>query len=237
MNFITEWIDKNCYPQYSKNWDDKLFRNVICSNLTWNMTILDLGAGAGIIEAMNFRGQVTRVCGVDLDPRVINNAFLDEGVISNAEEIPYPDSSFDIVFCDNVLEHLDNPLEVFKEIHRVLKPSGLFMFKTPNKWHYIPIIASITPHSFHKFVNRLRGRAETNTFPTIYKSNTKLDIIKLSKESGFSVVKIERLEGRPEYLRINPLTYFAGMLYERIVNLFDMFAPLRILLIGVLQRV
>ena len=55
---------------------------------------------------MNFRGLAARVCGVDLDPRVVDNPMLDEGKIADAGGIPYPDAAFDLVFADNVLEHL-----------------------------------------------------------------------------------------------------------------------------------
>jgi SAM-dependent methyltransferase len=80
---------------------------------------------------MNFRGLAARVCGVDLDPRVVDNPALDEGRVANADRIPYENERFDVVFSDNVLEHLDEPLSVFREVARVLKPGGRFLFKTP----------------------------------------------------------------------------------------------------------
>ena len=174
--------------------------------------------------------------GVDLDPRVVDNPFLDQGRVSDAGEIPYPDSSFDVVFSDNVLEHLDKPAEVFLEVARVLKPGGVFMFKTPNKWHYMPTIARLTPHRFHQFVNRIRGRAEVDTFPTRYRANTKSDVTRLAHQTGFSVMSVDRVEGRPEYLRMTALTYFCGMLYERLVNMADFLALFRVLLVGMLQK-
>jgi SAM-dependent methyltransferase len=200
------------------------------------MVILDLGAGAGIVEQMNFRGKVARVCGVDLDPRVETNVYLDEGRKSDAGEIPYADESFDLVFCDNVFEHLDQPLHVFKEVARVLRPGGLFMFKTPNKWHYMPTIARLTPHGFHQFVNRLRGRAEVDTFPTCYRVNTRTDVKRFAQSADFDVEQIEYIEGRPEYLRMTAPTYLIGMLYERIVNVSEWFALFRILLVGTLRK-
>ena len=77
-------------------------------------------------------------------------------------------ATFDRVFADNVLEHLPDRLTVFREIARVLKPGGVFLFKTPNKTHDMPTLARLTPHRFHPFVNRIRGRAETDAFPTRY---------------------------------------------------------------------
>ena len=151
---LREKLDRALYPSYARNWDDQLFRERILQRLTPTAVILDLGAGAGIVQQMNFRGLAARVCGVDLDPRVIDNPMLDEGKIADAGGIPYPDATFDLVFADNVLEHLPDPLAVFRDIARVLKPGGVFLFKTPNKTHYMPTIARLTPHRFHQFVNR-----------------------------------------------------------------------------------
>ena len=165
---LVEKLDRALYPSYARNGDDPLFRERILQRLTPTAVILDLGAGAGIVQQMNFRGLAARVCGVDLDPRVVDNPLLDQGKIADAGGIPYPDSSFDLVFADNVLEHRPDPLAVFRNIARVLKPGGVFLFKTPNKTHSMPTIARLTPHCFHPFVNRLRGRAEADTFPTRY---------------------------------------------------------------------
>lgn len=233
---MTSWMDRAWYPNCERNWDDGLFRQIILNRLSPSMVILDLGAGAGIVEQMNFRGLVARVCGVDLDFRVETNPYLDEGRISDAGKIPYPGGQFDLVFCDNVFEHLDQPQDVFNEVARVLKPGGVFMFKTPNKWHYMPMIAKLTPHRFHQFVNRLRGRAEVDTFPTRYRVNTKSDVERFSQAAGFDVEHIERIEGRPEYLRISAPTYVIGMLYERLVNVTELFAPFRVLLVGTLRK-
>lgn len=169
---ITNFLDRKLYPNHTKNWDDRLFRERILARLKPNSVVLDLGAGAGIVAEMDFRGQAARICGVDLDPRVIDNPMLDEGKVADGGSIPYPDASFDLVFSDNVVEHLDMPEQVFAEVRRVLKPGGLFLFKTPNRTHYMPLIARMTPHKFHQFINRKRGRQETDTFPTRYRANT-----------------------------------------------------------------
>lgn len=236
MKALISWIDRKFYAGFAANWDDQMFRHEVLQNLQMDMKILDLGAGAGIVAAMNFLGKAQKVCGVDLDPRVVSNPFLDEGRVSDAGEIPYPDESFDLVFSDNVLEHLAQPQQVFLEVARVLKPDGVFMFKTPNKWHYMPAIARVTPHWFHQFINHLRGRAEADTFPTLYRANTRGDVKKLAAATGFDVSFIKVLEGRPEYLRISALLYPIGLIYERLVNSSVKMEPFRVLLIGSLKK-
>jgi SAM-dependent methyltransferase len=236
MNTVVAWIDRTCYPHFQRNWDDQLFRERILAHMRPASAVLDLGAGAGIVDQMNFRGCAASICGVDLDPRVVNNPMLDEGRIANADGIPYESNRFDVVFSDNVLEHLEEPLSVFREVARVLKPGGVFLFKTPNKWHYMPTIARLTPHGFHQYVNRLRGRAEADTFPTRYRANCVGDITRLAVAAGLMVDRIDRVEGRPEYLRMAWPTYVVGLAYERLVNSSELFAPLRILLVGSLRK-
>ena len=45
----------------------------------------------------------------------------------HGENIPFPDHHFDVVFSTNVIDHVDSPEAVFKEIYRVLKPHGKFV--------------------------------------------------------------------------------------------------------------
>jgi len=233
---IIRALDERWYPQYQNNWDDDLFRQVVLARIDTTSTVLDLGAGAGIVKQMNFLNMAKHVCGVDVDPRVLDNPHLHEAKIGSAEAIPYDDGKFDVVFADNVLEHLQNPSRVFSEIRRVLKPGGWFLVKTPNKWHYMPLTARLTPHVFHRFYNRMRGRPSVDTFPTRYRANTGRKICKLAKASQLTVERVSLTEGRPEYLRISPLTYVVGMAYERIVNASDNLAIFRILLIAELRR-
>jgi len=84
------------------------------------MEALDLGAG--IVSQMDFRGVAGHTCRVDPDPRVEGNPYLDEEKVAFGESFPYPNVRFDMVFADNVLEHLAEPKKVFAEVARVLGP-------------------------------------------------------------------------------------------------------------------
>lgn len=236
MGKAIEWLDKHLYPDCGQNWDDAMFRDRILECIKPKHVVLDIGAGAGIVPQMNFKGLASKICGIDLDPRVIANPMLDEGRVCDAGSIPYPDTTFDVVFADNVLEHLDDPAAVFSEVARVLKTNGTFLFKTPNKWHYVPAIARLTPHSFHEFINRWRGRVAADVFPTRYHANSAAAVRRLARETGLVVANIERIERRPEYLRFSMPTYLVGATYERLVNSTSLLEPFRVLLVGVLRK-
>lgn len=46
-------------------------------------------------------------------------------------QIPFEDASFDVVFCNHVMEHVDNDIAACKEINRVLKPKGWGIIQSP----------------------------------------------------------------------------------------------------------
>jgi SAM-dependent methyltransferase len=52
--------------------------------------------------------------------------------VGSAENLEFPDESFDIVLCSDVVEHLKNPEKCFSEICRVLKSGGTAIITTPN---------------------------------------------------------------------------------------------------------
>lgn len=234
---LVGWLDRSFYAGVKDSWDDHAFRDYILRHLKPEHILLDLGAGAGIVKQMNFRGLAAKVCGYDPDPRVMENPYLDEAKIGIGENIDWPDSTFDIVIADNVLEHIASPEIVFGQIFRVLKPGGRFFFKTPNRYHYVPLISRLTPHSFHGFYNWLRGRATEDTFETYYRANRPADVAAAAKRVGLQPVNFELNESRPEYLRINGLMYLCGIVYERAVNSTDLLKDFRVSLIGDLTRV
>jgi SAM-dependent methyltransferase len=63
---------------------------------------------------------------------------------------PYPDNTFDVVVCTEILEHLlHDPMAMLTEIHRILKPNGALVLTTPNiiSWHaLLKGLRGITPY-------------------------------------------------------------------------------------------
>ena len=135
-----------------------------------------------------------------------------------------------------MLEHLEDPAAVFREVWRTLKPGSTFLFKTPNRWHYVPTLARLLPHRAHEFVNRLRGRQAVDTFPTRYRANTPGAIRDLAAQTNFDVEELRLIEGRPEYLRMLTPTYLAGVAYERLVNAVPPLERFRVVMLGRLRK-
>jgi len=75
--------------------------------------------------------------GVDYKEGFINIDFhshIDVDVIHDLNEIPYPfeDNSLEHINAYHILEHLDKPFWVMKELHRILKPGGVLHIKVPH---------------------------------------------------------------------------------------------------------
>lgn len=89
--------------------------------------ILDIGCGDSLLKSLIPRHDWT---GLDINPSLVGGNVIQHDITS----IPYPcpDSHFDVVVCSEVLEHLFNPLDVVKEIRRVVKPEGRAIITVPN---------------------------------------------------------------------------------------------------------
>ncbi len=103
-----------------------------------NSKILEIGPGPGWIGIMMAKQDPSlTIIGIELSKdmmRVANKNIRKEGIddrISyihgNAENMyKFLDNTFDVVFGNGTLHHWENPINVFNEIFRVLKPDGIF---------------------------------------------------------------------------------------------------------------
>jgi SAM-dependent methyltransferase len=93
--------------------------------------VLELGAGSGSMsQLLHVAGYEVEAC--DLEPGLFQYPKVTCRRADLAEPLPYADASFDGVVCVEVLEHIDGHERLFREVERVLKPGGVFLFTTPN---------------------------------------------------------------------------------------------------------
>jgi demethylmenaquinone methyltransferase/2-methoxy-6-polyprenyl-1,4-benzoquinol methylase len=93
------------------------------------MQVLDVGVGTGLVarRAAEIVGNPVLVTGLDPSPGMLGSAKLPAGiklVEGLAENIPFPDESFDFVSMGYALRHISDLSVAFREFCRVLKPGG-----------------------------------------------------------------------------------------------------------------
>ncbi|MFS8085363.1 MAG: class I SAM-dependent methyltransferase, partial [Acidobacteriota bacterium] len=188
--------------------------------------VLDLGCGLGRRET-DFRAQCRLVIGCDYVDSVRDNRFISAGVRGDAYRLPFSDHAFDVVVMDFVLEHLETPPKCAAEISRVLRPGGALFFRTPNFYHYVAIIAFVTPHWFHRRVIRELDDSSPTPFKTYYRINTRADVKRVLGNANLRAVEIRMVEKEPHYLTFAVPAFLVGFCYERLVNRFKALAGLR----------
>lgn len=97
-------------------------------------SILDLGCGIGTYVRM-FRRFSDDVHGVDVDPDRVARASesLPNIQVGFGERLPFPDERFDVVFLNEVIEHVDDDRRTTAECVRVLRPGGAVVMYAPNR--------------------------------------------------------------------------------------------------------
>jgi SAM-dependent methyltransferase len=196
----------------------RLFERRVVSLLTTSdATLLDAGSGRTVPVLRRFIGKAKRLIGVEL----VDFTDVPEGIETyNADlaHIPLPDACVDVVMCRSVFEHLTDPEPVYREFARILKPGGRIVFLTANGWDYGTLVARLVPNHLHaRVVKLVEGRAEEDTFPTAYKTNTRGAVDRLAAQSGLQVSSFEYLGQYPNYLLFNGVLFFFGMCFEKLV--------------------
>ncbi len=155
------------FPFSSKNQIEK-FQKVI-RDIEWNSfkqyitpnsSFLDVGCGSG--DNMNRANQELgcEVKGIDPSPgshgvgRFSTEKITSPNIVQGgAEEIPFTDKAFDMVFCSHVLEHVGSETKSLDEINRVLKDEGTLIIGMPTT--SMALIAILSHYLFTTHVNLL----------------------------------------------------------------------------------
>ena len=123
---------------------------------TPQMKVLDLGCG----QAMQWRDILTST-GAEWSGTDLHESTTDGYRQGDHNSIPFGDHEFDAVVAFDVAEHFENPDAMFQEVHRVLKPNGIWLGSSAfwQKEHF----------SFVHFTHRgLRAFLERNGFVVDY---------------------------------------------------------------------
>ncbi len=109
------------------------------------LKLLDIGCGEGhFTDVIKKEFPKFEVHGLDYSVSAIDFAhrtFEDiKFITANAYYPPYHDEYFDIVVCNNLWEHVPDPLQMLRAMKRVLKPNGLLIISTPSRYRFSNLI-------------------------------------------------------------------------------------------------
>jgi len=197
---------------------NSIFEETVLKHLKPSDTILDIGCGRTAPNLRNMRGKAARLIGIELvdftpETKALPDLELHNNDMANLVDIA--DASINLAYCRSVMEHIERPEQCYREMYRVLKPGGKFIFLTANIWDYASIIAMLVPNALHPLiVNRTEGREMEDTFPTQYRTNSRRKITRLCQDSGLEIEHFEYLGQYPNYFMFNRYAFLLGSKYE-----------------------
>lgn len=214
----------------------RYFDRKVSSLLTIDSVLLDAGCGRTVPVLRTYIGQAKRLIGVE----IVEFTDVPDGIETHTGDLanlPLDSSSVDLIMSRSVFEHLQDPESIYREFGRVLKPGGSVVFLTANMWDYGTLVARMVPNRFHaKIIKKIEGRAEEDTFPTAYKTNTRKDVDRLASAAGLEISSFTYLNQYPNYLMFNSFLFLIGVAYERITTRFDALKILRGWILVTLQK-
>jgi len=141
--------------------------------------LLDYGAGQGdFTKALSSQFDFT-IHAVDLMFTQLENVNWYVQDLNRA--LQFKDNQFDTVTCIEVIEHLENPRRVVRELFRVLKPGGWCVLTTPNNESFRALLSYFFRGHFVSFTD--------SSYPAHITALNRMDLMRIFKEAGFEDAK------------------------------------------------
>jgi SAM-dependent methyltransferase len=219
------------------------YRSVLLREVTSDTEWLDLGCGwqllrewlpNGKADQAELSNRARRLVGLDSIPQdIVRNPYLHERLVGDVGSLPFADASFNLVTAQMVIEHLERPDHLLKEVKRVLRVGGKFIFLTPNYLNYQIFAASLFPEKLKKsIVGYLEGRRDSDVFKTYYRMNSRRRVFQMARARGLTVQRIYMLQSDFEFRRV-PLLYGVERVLHAVAEK-EIFSNFRTDILGVL---
>ena len=151
--------------------------------------ILDIGSADGMFTSVIAKkSKAKKVIGIDVLKRSVdwaNNHWKNSVMkfyVGDAENFKYDKESFDAIVALEVLEHVEKPVVVLKNVKRLLKKDGYAVFLVPAETLLFEFIWF--------FWVRTRGKVWNDTHINIFKNNS---LTRLCKKAGFKIVEDKKI--------------------------------------------
>ena len=216
---------------------NRVIERAILARLGPDAAVLDIGCGRTAPNLSGLIGKAGLLYGIDVIDFTVDDPQLKlfKNDVRDMKDIP--SGSIDLAYSRAVMEHLEQPEDAFREIARVLKPGGLYVFTTPSIYDYGSIAALLIPNQFHaRIVTATEGRAGEDVFPTVFGANSLRAICKHAAATGLKVRDFDYIGQYPSYLVFNRVLFWLGSLYQKAIEKFAATRPLQGWIFCVLEK-
>lgn len=167
-----------------------------------NLNILDMGCGSGIYSKRLLEMGANKVTAVDLSENMISivkkkldNKNLKAYTQDLANGLPEEqNNSFDLIISPLTIHYIKNLQKLFKEVSRVLKPNGQFIFSTHHP--QIDFESSVSKNYFETELLTQTWKTIGKPVEVQFYRRPLTELFKTIEESGMSVVSLN--EGKPD---------------------------------------
>jgi len=135
--------------------------------------ILDIGGIQSSYDFLRKTFPSSKIFSINIEKSDLpkNNAIL-----ANAEDLPFRDNYFDLIFAREVLEHIFQPNKFIDETKRILKKGGKIVISTPNlnSWHVrLLVLFGYAPTNYTPYPGKTYGK------PKFFKTKPKYDHVRV----------------------------------------------------------
>jgi 2-polyprenyl-3-methyl-5-hydroxy-6-metoxy-1,4-benzoquinol methylase len=178
--------------------------------------VLELGCAEGAFAAAVKDMTGAEVWGIEFDPVVAERAkaAIDHVLVGDADDriAQLPDAYFDAIICNDVLEHLVNPVLTLAQLRRKLAPTGVVVASIPNI-RYTPALSKIV----------FRRDFPTKDFGVFDRTHlrffTRKSTVRLFKTAGFTMQRMQGINAHYGplglLLAVVSLGYFADGFFQQ----------------------
>lgn len=135
LNTPENW-SKDFLKKGKKIDDSDISRLVVMARFFNGGRFIDIGCyNSSLPNYIKTNFQSSEVWGLDFNPVLIKHFKKKypeiNYICSDVLKMPFEDNYFDYAVCGEVIEHMDEPEKLVREIYRIIKPEGIFSISTP----------------------------------------------------------------------------------------------------------
>ncbi len=161
----------------------KLVLAILKKNEIFDGKLLDFGAGQGELLSMlssNSQMEFDRLAGADLIPKPLSLGDTIDWFQFDLNDVSAEalDGQFDVVICSEVIEHLENPRNVFRLLSNITRTDGHLILTMPNQESLRSLLSLVFKRHFVAFYGA--------SYPAHITALLEIDLIRLCRETGFA---------------------------------------------------